>query len=84
MTILPLLNLMHHKLVIKFAMREIGSTCVIVSSDDFNLAERATANSQQLPTAFHGIIVLYAAINSRGSHAQSRRTKRRNYFTKFP
>lgn len=45
---------------------------VIVNLDDFNLAERATANSQQLPTAFRGIIILYAAANSRGSHARQR------------
>lgn len=45
---------------------------VIVNLDDFNLAERATANSQQLPTAFRRIIILYAAANSRSSHARRR------------
>lgn len=45
---------------------------VIVNLDDFNLSERATANSQQFPTAFRGIIILYAAANSRGSHARRR------------
>lgn len=44
---------------------------VIVNLDDFNSAERATANSQ-LPTAFRGIIILYAAANPRGSHARQR------------
>lgn len=45
---------------------------VIVSLDDFNLAARVTANSQQLPTGFRGIIILHAAANSRGSHARQR------------
>jgi len=49
--------------------------CVILNLDDFNLAERVTTNLNNFQLHFAGIIILYAATNSRSSHVRRRRTR---------
>jgi len=82
---LPLLNQTHRRKPVTIYNARNGFR-VIVNLDNFNLAEHATANSQQLPTAFRRLSYctrrqIHEAATCDG--AKQTHAERHNYFAKF-